>query len=55
MRLFLLYLITINQTFTDYTRQNDLINKQKQDELAKLYNATQMNNLSTLGRKDGKS
>ena len=36
-----------------FTAQNNLINKQKQDELAKLYNATQMNNLSTLGRKDG--
>ena len=32
---------------------NDTVNKQKQDELSKLYNATQTNNLSTLGRKDG--
>ena len=32
---------------------NETVNKQKQDELAKLYNATQQNTLSTLGRKDG--
>lgn len=32
---------------------NETVNKQKQDELAKLYTDTQQNTLSTLGRKDG--
>tara|TARA_B100001057_G_C22834991_1_gene944883 strand:- start:800 stop:2422 length:1623 start_codon:yes stop_codon:yes gene_type:complete len=36
-----------------FNAQNTLINQQKHDELAKLYNATQQNNLSTLGRQDG--
>ena len=36
-----------------FTAQDNLVNKQKQDELAKLYNATQINNLATLGRQDG--
>jgi hypothetical protein len=50
-----LTLLNNNQPTLSQTTQaqNYLINKQKQDELAKLYNATQMNNLSTLGRKDG--
>ena len=40
-------------SLSKFQATNDTVNKQKQDELSKLYNATQMNNLSTLGRKDG--
>ena len=49
----ILTLLNNNQPTLSQTTQaqNDLINKQKQDELAKLYSATQMNNLSTLEEK----
>ena len=45
---------TTTSSLANQTAESEaLINKQKQDELTALYNATQMNNLSTLGRKDG--